>query len=70
MGNTMMELNTAFHEEAQKQVFNITQVSLNNIPLQSVKRERVRATENPGLLSGLYFPAKGHRETPPGFLSL
>lgn len=40
----MMELNMAFHEEARKQVFNITQVSL-NIPLQSVKRERVRATE-------------------------
>jgi len=35
----MMELNMAFHEEARKQVFNITQVSL-NIPLQSVKREK------------------------------
>lgn len=41
----MMELNMAFHEEVRKQVFNITQVSLNNIPLQSVKQERVRATE-------------------------
>lgn len=28
----MMELNMAFHEEVRKQVFNITQVSLNNIP--------------------------------------
>lgn len=34
MGNTRMDLNMAFQEEAQKQGFNINQVSFNNIPLK------------------------------------
>lgn len=41
----MMDLNMAFHEKAGKQVFNINQVGLKNIPLRHVIRERVRATE-------------------------
>lgn len=36
----MMDQNTAFREEAQKQVFNINHVSLNYIPLKvSHKKE-------------------------------
>lgn len=56
----MMELNVASHEEARKQVFNISQGSLSNIPLKSIKQER-ELLKDSGLLSGLlYFPSKGH----------
>lgn len=40
----MMELNMASHEEARKQVFNISQGSLSNIPLKKYQT-RKRATE-------------------------
>lgn len=40
MCNTMTDVNVAFHEEAEKQIFNINQVSLNIIPLKNVIHER------------------------------
>lgn len=40
MHYALMDLNMNFHEEARKQVFNINQVSFNNIPLKvSYKKE-------------------------------
>lgn len=39
MGNIRMDLSMAFQEEAQKQVFNINQVSFNNIPLKVANRK-------------------------------
>lgn len=39
MGNTRMDLNMAFQEEARKQVFNINQVSFNNIPLKVANKK-------------------------------
>lgn len=36
----MMDWNTVFHEEAQKQVFDINQVSLNNIPFLKVSYKK------------------------------
>lgn len=36
----MMDLNVVFHEKAGKSIFNINQVSLNNIPLKNVIHQR------------------------------
>ena len=63
--NTMTDRNTAFHE-AQTQVFNINQVSLNNIPLKSVIRERLRATERSWL--AFWPPSLPFKGTPGLFL--
>lgn len=61
----MTDRNTAFHE-AQTQVFNINQVSLNNIPLKSVIGERLRATERSWL--AFWPPSLPFKGTPGLFL--
>lgn len=64
--STMMDLNMAFHEEAQRQVCNINQLSLKNIPLKSVIRERVRVTESLACsLASFTSLQRDARDTPP-----
>lgn len=65
----MMDLNMTFHEEARKQVFNINQVSLNNIPLKSVIQERELLKDLACFLASFAFLQRDTRERSPGFPS-